>query len=219
MKLMKSNNFYVIKKQDPFEAYWASDEHQHNGSGVGIIIRKPYHKHIMDIKIHQSKLISVTLRIKKHSPLQIIQVYLPSDHKHSQQIQHTLEQWITLAYIQAHNIIIMRDFNAVLNLRTDRLPYRPKHGTRPEILILDFLDQHMLNAIDLEYPDTNRNNNNDSESRTLQTVFTFENSTAKSHIDYIWLTPELHQALASSDNRQIYEISCSNHTLLSIRFH
>lgn len=78
-KLTMTNDCFVITKLDLYVAYWASSECLYNGSGVGILVKKPWDKHINNITRMDDRIIAITLSFKHRSSLMIVQVYLSSD--------------------------------------------------------------------------------------------------------------------------------------------
>ena len=90
--------------------------------------------------------------LHKHNKICIIQVYLPSDKKESQKIQAQVETLIKRKSQNKFKIVIMKDFNAIVNPLTDRLRKNGSFNSSwyPEICIFDslkeqgFIDIHSL---------------------------------------------------------------------------
>src|SRR6185436_9690786 len=65
------------KNTDEYKYFWANGE-QTNGSGVGIMIKKTWAKHVYKIDKYEGNAISIKLSFKKRIKLQIIVVYYPT---------------------------------------------------------------------------------------------------------------------------------------------
>jgi Exonuclease III len=99
----------------------------------------------------------------------------------------------------------MGDFNAIMNpAKTDPGTNNISHsGEDPEIPLLTFLSEN--GYIDLQ-----------EAWEGDQTSSTWQNHNSSSRIDYIWATQDIALDFIEFQNKQIQEITASDHTILKM---
>jgi exonuclease III len=162
-------------------------------------------KHVGRVEKVDGRIIAAHMYFKK-CKLYIIQIYLPSNKKESNQYQKTLRQMITTEMKKKTKIILMGDFNAASNPGQDR-PYRSKlsNNWRPEAEIFNFLNDWAFTDIqqvwELDLPSP-----------------TWIGKISHSRIDYIWVTPDIAlNNVHSFANEKADNIVNSDHTLLQLK--
>lgn len=206
-KLAHATTNFVFNNNPNYKCFTSSSENKNRGNGVAIIITKKLEKHVERVTRLEGHIIAIHMLFKENK-LCIIQVYLPNDKSESIKYQKALRKIIGEEIKVKTKIIVMGDFNATSNPKTDRPSTASKSATdRPEAEIFDYLT-------DWEFTDIQKSWEEEMLSPT------WYNQTTYSRIDYIWTSPEIAlENLHSFKNEMAEEIANSDHTLLSIKLY
>jgi ribonuclease HI/endonuclease/exonuclease/phosphatase family metal-dependent hydrolase len=197
---------YVGKNNPNYKCITSSGSNKHHGRGVAIIITKELEKYIAHITKIEGHIIAIHMLFKKNR-MCIIQTYLPNNKDESNKYQRAIREIINRELKNKSKIIVMGDFNAVVNPWTDRFKEESSSlKWKPEAEIFNFL-------MDWEFVDIQSTWEEEKELSP-----TWSNKKAASRIDYIWTSPEIIiEDLHSFQNTVAEELANSDHTLLSIK--
>ena len=110
-----------------YQSFWSTFSHTHQ-AGVGIFIHQKISKYIARIHNYKGHIISLDLHFK-NSPIRLLQVYIPIQEK-KQLCKEIQEYLISLLQYLTYKIIIIGDFNGVLNAQLDQIPPKKNLYTR-----------------------------------------------------------------------------------------
>lgn len=207
--------------QNEYTYIWANGK-QTNGSGVGIIIKNKWAKHIYRTKKYEGNVLSISLAFKKKIKVKIIAVYYPSNPEQRKERAH-VTKWMINEIGQFNNndkhyTIIMGDFNATVNPKIDRYNKNISSNNRsnkPESSILRFLDNNKFIDTFRIYKEAIKNT---ELQNNTELNFTWENGSGeiKSRIDYIWISDNLADQLFYADIISAHLTSQSDHACVII---
>ena len=206
-KLNSTNGDWAFKNyRNKFKCFSSTSPIHPQGSGVTLLVEKEMAKHVYSVKKIEGHIIAITLLFKQNR-IMVMQVYLPSNKKESNHYQRLIRSIINEE--SKHNnskIIVMGDFNAVMNPAADRPNSSVKsHRWKPEAEIFYFLEDwgftDIHNLWEMEMPSP-----------------TWHSSRSHSRIDYIWVSDNIAtNNIHSFSNKKIYNVTESDHTLLTIK--
>src|SRR5579859_5440956 len=104
----------IYKRNRAYKAYFAADDEQSRGAGVGIIITKQYDKYTKQGKSCMGRATYIDLYIRGRQNIRIIQTYIHANHKERASIEKLYKEitsWMEDAKKNHMEIIIMGDFN------------------------------------------------------------------------------------------------------------
>ena len=205
-KLTKENQKFAFNNTNQYKCFTSAGTIKPFGSGVILLVEKNLEHFVASVTRIEGYLIAISLKSKK-CKIFIAQIYLPCDQKESQRVQSEVEKILSQKIQENFEIILMGDFNAVINPRKDKLrkdsetTFSP--SDRPEIGLFNYLIN--LGLIDIQQTWEGEN-----------TTYTWTNKQSSSRIDYIWTTKELAISLRSFKNIQFKDISNSDHSFLQM---
>ena len=206
-KLNSANSDWTFKDyRNKFKCFSSTNSIHPQGSGVSLLIEKDMAKHVFNVKKIEGHIIAATLLFRQ-SRIMIIQVYLPCNKKESNRYQRMIRSIINEESKQKNSkIIVMGDFNAVVNPATDRPDSSVRlHKWKPEAEIFYFLE---------DWGFTDIHNLWETESPSP----TWYSSRSYSRIDYIWISDNIViNNVHFFSNQKITNVTESDHTLLKIK--
>jgi exonuclease III len=206
-KLNSANGDWAFKDyRSKFKCFSSTSDVHPQGSGVALLIEKEMAKHVYSVQRIEGHII-VAVLLFRQSRITIMQVYLPSNKKESNRYQRLIRSIINEeAKHKNSRIIVMGDFNAVVNPATDRPSSSVRsHKWKPEAEIFYFLEDwgftDIHNLWEMEIPSP-----------------TWYSSRSHSRIDYIWISDNIAiNNVHSFSNQKINNVTESDHTLLTIK--
>ena len=169
-----------------------------------MLIRKDIEKYIESIEKIPGHMIAINL-LSRRRKTYICQIYLPCMKKESTPIQGKIKKILKRKKKENFSIILMGDFNAVVNPSKDRSRNEQSFipNTCPEIGLFNYLiDNNFLDAQDIWEEE--------------ETTYTWKNSISSSRIDYIWTSRDILLESTKFQNKSSDQISESDHTILTL---
>jgi ribonuclease HI len=203
-KLTISNQNFAFKDNDHYQCFSSAGQAKPYGSGVLLLIRKDIGKYIESVEKIPGFMVAVNLLSRRRKTF-ICQIYLPCHKKESLQIQEELKKILGIKRKEKYSIILMGDFNAVVNPKRDRSirDHQFTPNEEPEIPLFDYLLDNSFLDIQEIWEEEN-------------TSYTWRNNTSSSRIDYIWSTREIVAETTRFQNKYDQSISESDHTILAL---
>ena len=138
-KLAHTTTNFVFNNNSNYKCFTSSSENKNRNNRVALIITKELEKHVERVTRLEGHIIAIHMLFKENK-LCIIQVYLPNDKSESIKYQKALRKIIGEKIKIKTKIIVMGDFNATSNLKTDRPSLASRSATdRPKAEIFDYL--------------------------------------------------------------------------------
>ena len=204
-KLTESNQNFAFKNSEHYQRFSSAGHFKPYGSGVLLLIRKDIGKYIESVEKIPGFMVAVNL-LSRRRKTYICQIYLPCQKKESLPIQEEIKKILNKKKRNGFSIVLMGDFNAVVNPRRDRSrkdqQFTPNE--EPEIPIFNYLlDEGLLDIQEIWEEDDIRS-------------YTWKNNTSSSRIDYMWLTRDIAIESTRFQNKFDQSISDSDHTILAL---
>jgi exonuclease III len=167
---------YKITDHSEYRLYWVNGEGR--GEGVGIILNREIDRHCVKVKRYGGRIITTELLFKDRVRLGIAQIYFPGEKTKRVEWEKKLRRIIQGWENNNTHMIVMGDFNAVVDPRKDR-----KGGTSPKTESGIFGDMRESNQQD-----------NFRVYNRRQEQYTWEERSLGSRIDMIWTSEEITEA-------------------------
>jgi hypothetical protein len=203
-KLTTNNQEFAFKNNNYYRSFSSAGQIKPYGSGVLLLVRKDIGKYIESVEKIPGFMVAINILSRRRKTF-ICQIYLPCQKKDSLQVQQEIQKVIDKKRKEKYSLIIMGDFNAVVNPRRDRS--RGDHqftpGEEPEIPFFDYLlDKNFIDIQEIWEED--------------DTTHTWKNNKTSSRIDYIWLTRDIVAESTRFQNKFDRGISDSDHSVLAL---
>lgn len=182
---------------------WSSSETERN-AGVWLIVGHLWDKHILNTFTMKGRILMATFAFKGKKRLKIIQVYLPHDKTGNSKFHKTLNEIIDKSVEENIDLIVMGNFNAVINPREDCFPSHASN--QPETIFLSRLKKDLFDAFE-----TNRD-------RGGVDRMTFHKLNASSKIDLIWTFGSIKNCQVNFENSCIQHYKETDYNLIAISF-
>jgi exonuclease III len=206
-KLSKENQHFAFLDQKQFKCFSSAEPHNPRSAGVSLLIRKNIERFIASVDKIEGHLIAINL-LNKGYRTWIAQIYLPSNKRQSRVLQKKIQSLLQTYSRKNYEIIIMGDFNATANPRTDRKSANSItefiRSDDPEIELFDYMNNWNLSDLHQLWEPT-------------ETSHTWKNKTSSSRIDYIWGSYNIANSMLQFSNEDFRETSNSDHTMLTIQ--
>ena len=179
--ILEQQGKFLIKKDSEYVGFWTSaNEFKLKGSGVGILIRKAWEKHIGQVTRFSNYYIDVLFVFKKYKIL-VISIYIPpNDKEEKKKIQQKVINKMRECEKNKIKVIVMGDFN---DIRSRELDQNKEISNRKQVLpLLRWLESSSLE-------DVFRKVHADEKE------FTWSNGVSSSRIDYIWASRVLSHSI------------------------
>ncbi|KAF9176243.1 hypothetical protein BGZ50_001280, partial [Haplosporangium sp. Z 11] len=193
-------------KHCQYRGYWEHATTHHQGKGVGLLIKKEWTKHMISkAKDDNGRGIMVRFGFKGGFRLAVINCYIPS-YTTDKRVEHErilawVQQQITTHRDAGDRIILMGDFNAVVNPSIDRAS-DTNNSTTPELPLFPWLSaRNFHDSLRLQQP-------------TLRS-YTFGEV---SRIDMIWVTSDLASHILDTTTFALTDPIRSDHQLIATVF-
>jgi hypothetical protein len=118
-KLTENNQNFAFKNSEHYQSFSSAGQSKPYGSGVLLLVRKDIGKYIESVERIPGYMIAVNLLSRRRKTF-ICQIYLPCQKKESNLVQEEIRKTLNKKKKDKFAIIIMGDFNAVVNPRRDR---------------------------------------------------------------------------------------------------
>ena len=139
-------------KHETYILFWECGQNSkkktaHLGSGVGIAIKKPWAAHVIRRVTFAGRGISIDMSFRTGFRLRVINCYIPSDKIISKEEIEKLDKWIKSESSDAnrllYSVVVMGDFNGVMNPKIDRKSETRK-SSNPETDLLQWISVQPL---------------------------------------------------------------------------
>ena len=120
MNISSKEAFFITRNMKEYKSFWAnSNPEKKKGSGVGILINEHWEKHLGGIDRTNENMIIANFLFKQLE-IVIIMLYMPPNNReeHKKIQRAVIEKYIKRS--QRTQMIIMGDFNSVVNNELDR---------------------------------------------------------------------------------------------------
>src|SRR6185436_12315269 len=168
--------FFLTRNLEGYKSFWSNAcPNKKKGSGVGLLISNQWEKHLGRIDRVNEYIVLASFMFKQLE-IMVIMMYLPPNDKEKQRL---IQKTIIDKYIkrlERTQMVIMGDFNSVVDVNLDRLTKSKKKQQKPNPL-LGWLERQ-------EFKDTFRLINPESKE------VSWSGRGSGSRIDYIWITEE-----------------------------
>jgi len=203
-KLTTNNQDFAFKDNNYYQSFSSAGQDRPYGCGVLLLVRKDIGKYIESVEKIPGFMVAINLLSRRRKTF-ICQIYLPCHKKESLQVQEELKKVLSRKRKEKYTVILMGDFNAVINPRKDRSTkdnqYLPCED--PEIPLFNYLLDNSFFDIQEIWEEENLSH-------------TWRNNTASSRIDYMWSTREIIAESTRFQNKFDQSISDSDHTILAL---
>ncbi|CAB4403292.1 unnamed protein product [Rhizophagus irregularis] len=201
----RKNGEFWNKQNPEYTSFWTNKDNKIKGSGVCIIIKKKWEKHIGKVNRISAYYIETWL-LFKNCTLVVGVVYMPpSDTKKQTELTNHIKNEFTNHSKKNRYYVLIGDLNSYIDKSMDYSG--PSKLAKKLASIITWLD-------DSFFVDTFRKLNPKKRS------FTWSNKTTSTRIDYIWADPKLEAKIKKSHIYQSADITDSDHniTLVEISF-
>ncbi|KAF9555307.1 hypothetical protein EC968_009018, partial [Mortierella alpina] len=199
-KLFKRDTNKFTDKHDYYHIFWGhGDEGETQGSGVALLMSPFWRDHIQRQVAFKGRTQAVDFHFKTGFKIRIINIYLPSrNDKCSEAVVHWIKNEYGNAREQGYAIVMLGDYNGVMNPKMDRS--RVSQSSRPETPFLQWVElQALHDSYRLLHP-TSRD-------------YTLGN---KSRIDMIFVSTSLAERFVTAGIKQLGDTVSSDHQMATL---
>ena len=191
---------FLIPKGSDYIGFWAkASENKIKGSGVGLVIKRNWEKHIGQIDRFRNYYISVLLLFKKVK-LIVINIYIPpSDKEEKKKIQQYVIRKIREYERNRTQVIVMGDFNDIRSRELDQ--NKEGSGRKQTLPLLRWLENSSLEDLF-------------RKSHPYKKEFTWSNGNSSTRIDYIWASNILSQSSINCEIQSAELSTGSDHEIV-----
>jgi hypothetical protein len=205
-KLTVNNQEFAFKDNNYYRSFSSAGQVKPYGSGVLLLVRKDIGRYIESVERIPGFMVAINILSRGRKTF-VCQIYLPCQKKDSLQVQKEIQKVIDKKRKEKYSLIIMGDFNAVVNPRRDRS--RGDHqftpSEEPEIPIFDYLlDNNLIDIQEIW----------EEDSMTP----TWRNNQTSSRIDYMWSTRDIAAESTRFQNKFDRDVSDSDHSIMATTF-
>jgi hypothetical protein len=206
-KLSKENQHFAFADQKQYKCFSSAEPNNPRSAGVALLIRKNIERFIASVDKIEGHLIAINL-LNKGYKTWIAQIYLPSDRRQSRALQKKIQDLLQAYSRKNYEIIIMGDFNATANPRTDRKSLNSTteftRSEDPEIELFEYMNNWNLSDLQQLWEPT-------------ETPHTWRNKLSSSRIDYIWGSYSIANNMFQFSNEDFRSTSNSDHDMLILQ--
>src|SRR5437016_9259286 len=182
-KLSQSSGSHLYRDNPNFHTSWSSHPSHQLSGGVGLLIRKPYSRHIQKIYKWNGRIISADLYFNDFK-LKILNVYVPPNHpdytKERSDTHKKVIELLTSATADNFVCIMMGDLN-IDAYKYDQIISTTRGRLPKQYELIEFLEHNNYLDIHASYDDFPLPTYSYTKSHTHSTMYF--------RLDYIWLSP------------------------------
>jgi exonuclease III/ribonuclease HI len=195
----RQNNFSLNKQEDFLGIWTDAEENKKKGSGVGLIIKKKWEKHLSQVTRNNAYCIEALFVFTKQKILVIV-VYIPhNNQKMRKDVQQRVIRRTNECRMKGTKVIVIGDFNDIRDKNLDQS--REESRRTQKLPLMTWLgNSNMTDAFRKLHPQEKK--------------FTRVNEVVKSRIDYIWVSREFEQGLLTCEIVEADTITSSDHAIV-----
>ena len=151
--ILAREGFFLTKNIEGYKSFWTNAcSDKKKGSGVSLLISSQWEKHLGQIDRINKSMILASFMFKQLEIIVIMTYLTPNDKEKQRVIQKTIiDKYIKR--LKRTQIVVMVDFNSVIDINLDRLTKSKKKQSKPNPLLGWLKRQEFINAFRLINPE------------------------------------------------------------------